>query len=388
MHSSFDQTLRSLERPERWSPLLIASVLLLGAWLGWFVFAQVEVYASSQQARLEVSQKPNRASALEAGRIIAVHCALGARAREGDVLLELDSSLLQAQIAGELATLASHDLRVAAVTQQIAVEEQVGASRLRMDELATRRASVELAQAEAAAEHQKTLTNMARELDALRLSARVDKLNAEARMVDQHLLVHRAAVDRDRLSATREFDGLSQQARVAALRRELTELNAERSLRLATLELLRAQLARTQIRAPIDGVIGSIAPLQVGDVVKLGDVVATLIPPQRVHVVAQFAPSQALGRVVPGQAARVRLNGFSWLEFGFVHARVMQVANEPQDGTIRVELQIAQHSLPGLSLQHGLPGSVDIRVERASPLQLMLRSVGAAAGATSSGGAV
>jgi membrane fusion protein (multidrug efflux system) len=96
-----------------------------------------------------------------------------------------------------------------------------------------------------------------------------------------------------------------------------------------------------------------------------------------VHVVAEFAPSDAVGRVLPGQAARVRLSGFSWTEFGMLDAVVDQVASEPRDGTIRVELRLASTRAPAIPVQHGLPGSVEVEIERVAPWVLVLRDVGA-----------
>lgn len=54
---------------------------------------------------------------------------------------------------------------------------------------------------------------------------------------------------------------------------------------------------------------------------ECGRVVAT-------HLVlgAEFAPSSALGRVRPGQRARVRLAGFPWTEYGTISASVASVA--------------------------------------------------------------
>ena len=131
------------------------------------------------------------------------------------------------------------------------------------------------------------------------------------------------------------------------------------------------------MRAPASGKLGNIAALQVGDVLKVGDVVATVIPSDDVHIVAEFAPSDALGRVLPGQDAWVRLAGFSWTQFGMLHAVVTHVASEPRDGTARVELLIAEESAPAIPIQHGLPGAVDVEVERVAPWVLLVRSMGA-----------
>ena len=52
-----------------------------------------------------------------------------------------------------------------------------------------------------------------------------------------------------------------------------------------------------------------------------------------------------------------------------------RVGSEAQDGLIRVELDVEplDDSLP---LEHGLPGTIEVEVERISPAALVLRSAG------------
>jgi membrane fusion protein (multidrug efflux system) len=72
----------------------------------------------------------------------------------------------------------------------------------------------------------------------------------------------------------------------------------------------------------------------------------------------------------------MRLDGFPWAQYGAVPATVETVAGEVRDGTVRVELAPdASPSLP-VPMQHGLPGSVEVRVERVAPVALALRAAG------------
>ena len=97
----------------------------------------------------------------------------------------------------------------------------------------------------------------------------------------------------------------------------------------------------------------------------------------KVIVVAEFAPPEALGRVRPEQRGRLRLDGFPWAQYGTVSATVARVATETQNGKIRVELDVEEADFP-VSLQHGLTGTLEIEVERVSPAYLVLRSIGRA----------
>jgi len=77
-----------------------------------------------------------------------------------------------------------------------------------------------------------------------------------------------------------------------------------------------------------------------------------------------------------GQAARLRLAGFAWTQYGSIEATVSRVAGELRDGRLHVELSPRGALPPGLSLQHGLPGAVEVEIERVAPALLLLRASG------------
>ncbi len=89
-----------------------------------------------------------------------------------------------------------------------------------------------------------------------------------------------------------------------------------------------------------------------------------------------FLPPAALGRIQPGQPAQLRLEGFPWTQYGAVSATVTNVASEVRDGQVRVELAVRPDAAPLIPLQHGLPGTVEVEVDRVSPATLVLRTAG------------
>jgi membrane fusion protein (multidrug efflux system) len=93
-------------------------------------------------------------------------------------------------------------------------------------------------------------------------------------------------------------------------------------------------------------------------------------------MIAEFSAAQAVGRIRPGQSARMRVAGFPWTAFGTLHAVVAHVAAEVRDGRVRVELAVERRSVPQIVLRHGLSGSVEIELERVSPATLAWRAAG------------
>jgi len=125
----------------------------------------------------------------------------------------------------------------------------------------------------------------------------------------------------------------------------------------------------------MSGRLGEAVVLRPGAVVQEGARLGAIVPAGRLMAVAQLPPDAALGLIRTGQIATLRLDGFPWIQYGTVNAHVSRVAGEVRDGTVRVELAIdtAGSKIP---LQHGLPGSVEIAVERATPWALILRHAG------------
>jgi len=89
-----------------------------------------------------------------------------------------------------------------------------------------------------------------------------------------------------------------------------------------------------------------------------------------------FLPSAAIGRIQTGQPARLRLEAFPWTQYGAVSATVASVASEVRDGRVRVELTVRPNPASLIPLQHGLPGTVEVEVDRVSPAILVLRTAG------------
>jgi len=374
----FSTTRRTLEadgfRGTTLGVLLV--VALLGAWGAWCLAAQVTVYAVSETARLEMRQAAHPVEAPVAGWVVATHLALGREVQGGDVLVELDATAPRLQREEELTRLKALTPQLEALHTAIAAEEQAlrearHTGRVALDEARARHREAEVA-ARAADEEAAVFTrlqarNLPSELDLRRATAEAQK--------------RRAAVDTLRLAVSRlESDHRTQesdrQARLEGLRRDVTRLAGDMTTAAATGERLAHEIARRRLRAPAAGRLGEVAALRVGSVLREGDRLATVVPPGDLQVVADFLPPSALGRIQPGQLARLRLEGFPWTQYGSLAATVRRVGSEVRHGRIRVELSVDPAETSPIPLQHGLPGSVEVQVERVAPVTLVLRAAG------------
>lgn len=375
MPSSFQHTLRSLEQRPRLGLTIAPALLFVGAWGAWMIAARVAVFVSAPRARVEMTEAPSRIAAEVSGRVVRHDLQLGTWVQQGDALVELDASLAKAARDELMSALAVLEKKRSGADKQLAAEREKRAARLRLGELASARAALGLQHAEALEAHQAELTSIAEELQRERLNSKIEAVSAEGKLRESRIRVEDAAAQVARLSAENHYDDKAELARLAELERQIIELDAERAQLLAQTQTAELALSKLRITAPVSGRVGKIAPLQVGDVLQAGEVVASIVPAAEVRVVAFFPPEPAVGRILPGQTARLRLDGFSWTEFGAVEALVSRVASEPHEGLIRVELRPSEPRETRAPLEHGLTGALDIQIEEAAPLDLLLRSV-------------
>ena len=98
------------------------------------------------------------------------------------------------------------------------------------------------------------------------------------------------------------------QNQLAVLRSQRHEEEGRRQQARATLQLARYDLENTVIRAPVSGVAGNRAG-QVGQYVKPGTQLLSLVPLPRVYVTANFKETQ-LTHMRPGQLAEVSVDAY------------------------------------------------------------------------------
>jgi multidrug resistance efflux pump len=378
MANPFSQTSRSLASDtshRAFAAWAVASVML-GAWLAWFLLVKVTVYEVSQTARLEVERAAHPVAAPIAGRIIATSVRLGKRVELGEVLVELDARTEQLRLEEEEARLKAIPPQLDALKRQIADEERA-AERARAAASsaivqARWRHKEALAAAQFAKEHSRRLSQLqtskrVAEIEALRARAEADKAQSAADALASEI---------NRLTSDAVSKEHEKRAALEALRREAASLGGQIELSTATVARLREDIEKHVIRAPVSGKIGEAPPLDIGAFVDMGGVVGKIVPSGRLKVVADFAPARVLGRVHPGQSARMRLDGFPWTQYGALAIRVDRVASEIREGRVRVELLPDSPDDSNLLLQHGLPGMVEVEIEQTTPAVLALRAAG------------
>ncbi len=112
----------------------------------------------------------------------------------------------------------------------------------------------------------------------------------------------------------------------------LAILEQQRAANRAEQAQLGRDLGRTVVRAPVSGVVFSVAlrnPLQV---VAAGQELARIAPAGTQLLVKVLVPSEDIANLEPGQQAHLRLAGCPFPDFGTLGARVVSVAPDAQAG--------------------------------------------------------
>ena len=94
--------------------------------------------------------------------------------------------------------------------------------------------------------------------------------------------------------------------RVAQIRR----LESEAATSAANVKRLEFEIDNRRIRAPIAGRLSECAALRPGAYITAGQQLGIIVPGSKLQVVAEFSAEAALGKIHPGQAAIVKLEGF------------------------------------------------------------------------------
>jgi membrane fusion protein (multidrug efflux system) len=383
MPSAFARTLRSLEL-DSYRPAIVLGAFalpLLAAWVGWATLSQAPVYAVTTAARTEIEGSVIPVDVYDQGRVMAANLALGKHVAVGDVLLELDTTLEKARREELKARREATLKRLEPLRKQKEGLLAVLESQRRLGGATVAVASVRAQAARQEAERGQELVDisqkLAREGVATKLSEIEQMLSAQRRTE----AAREGVAEVSRASATMALDVQRLALQDIELARTLVDAEAELLQVDAQIHTTDVQIDRRTTRAIVAGYLGDVAPVTVGMTVTPGRPLATIIPDGNIRMVAYYPPTEAVGRVRVGQRGFLRFQAFPWTQFGIAEGEVTSVGVEPRsaegrDGGVRVEIAIDRATAARIPLQHGMPASVEVLVEHATPWQLLMRTVG------------
>jgi adhesin transport system membrane fusion protein len=135
---------------------------------------------------------------------------------------------------------------------------------------------------------------------------------------------------------------------------------------------------RSEVRAPMDGIVNKLYVQTVGGVVKGGEPLAEIVPVDKTVLVEARVPPRERGNVWPGLAASVKVTAYESTLYGGLEARVIDVSPDVMQGEkgepyYRVRLSADTSTFgPGKPVIPGMTAEVNIRAGRQSILDYIL----------------
>lgn len=259
--------------------IVLTALFFIGKWfyVDRFLISTDNAYLQSEITRIS-SQLP--------ARIEQVRVQDNQAVKQGDVLVELEADDFRVALERANASLATREAELLQARSKLQQQSSL---------IASRRADVSSSQA--------TLNRVQIDLNraqALRKPGYISEERITTLSADNQ-------VAHSQLSKS-EADLRVQQQQIAALEAEVARLEA--MVRSAKSDVSQAELnlSRTQIRAPISGVIGQRAARQ-GQVVQNGSYLLSLVPDEDIWVQANFKETQ-IEKMHPGLKAELIFDSF------------------------------------------------------------------------------
>jgi len=264
--------------------VLPALVVVLAASVGWYWWANWRFLQSTDDAYIQ--SDISLISPKVEGYIKEVRVQENERVRDGQVLFVIDDRDFAAKLAQAEAAVASEEAAVETF------ESRLDLQRAMIDQANAEVSSAAAEKARADRDYQR--------YQQLINSDYATRQRFETAQADSEKAA--AAVTQKRAAVTAALGTLR------VLRAQRDEEKAKRQQARAQLQLAKNDLDNTVIRAPVAGIIGNRAG-QVGQYVKPGTQLLSLVPLPRVYVTANFKETQ-LTRMRPGQPAKIVVDAY------------------------------------------------------------------------------
>jgi len=95
------------------------------------------------------------------------------------------------------------------------------------------------------------------------------------------------------------------------------------------------------VESPINGKITFTSFWNKNQIIKAGDILATVIPEERSRIIVRAnVPVSGLGRVRIGQEVNIKLSGFPYMEFGVIKGRIKSLSLVPANDVYIAEIDL------------------------------------------------
>ena len=401
-HEFLPAALEIMEKPPspglRWLMLSLSALLIVA--LIWSIVGRVDVVASAS-GKVIPSGNVKQIQPIEIGSVRAIHVRNGQHVEAGQLLIELDPTLVGAEAEQASKGLLNAEVdaaRNAALLRHLdgGATPFAAPSGTSAEVAKTQAQYVRSAIAEYEGERASLTQQRAEKLAELAsVDAELAKLQQTLPIVEQQLAARRELSEKGYFSKIRllEYEQLKiehvqniavQQANAARARATIADIDAQLGRlrgsfgKAAATELAESQeksgLAREeviksqrrqafmQLRAPVSGTVQQLAVATIGGVVQPAQTLMIIVPDDADPVVEARIQNKDVGFIREGQPVRVKLEAFPFTDYGIVPGVVESISRDAVDTSQPGAAE--QRDRNGRVIQPGLVYTTRIRLLR------------------------
>jgi hemolysin D len=355
----------------------VTIIVLFCLGLAWASLGEVDIIAAAP-GKIIPSGRTKVIQPFETGVVRAIHVRDGQTVAAGEVLIELDPTMNEAE---------RNHLRSDLISAQLDAARLRAALSDAADPLAEFRPPAEAPENLVAMQRRFLASQTAeflaktasldrqraqKEAERSTIAATIAKLDATIPVIEQRLQIHKGLMEKQLGSKITYLEALQQfaeqreerevqqsryreaEAALAALIETLAQAEAEHRRTLSSdlveaerkaaglaEDLVKAeQRAKLQIlTAPVDGVAQQVAVHTIGGVVTPAQPLLAVVPAESRLEIEAMISNRDIGFVRPGQQAEIKIDTFPFTRYGLLHGTVLSVSQDaivrdrPQDGS-------------------------------------------------------
>jgi membrane fusion protein, multidrug efflux system len=279
-------------QPSGWSwPVLRVLFIVAGMITAWFIADNWDRWTGAARSQTTddafLTGDLTPLSAKVSGYVATVGVQDFAAVRQGELLAEIEPSDYRAQFAQAEANESAAAAMLANIVNQKAIQRAL---------IRQAGASIEATAADVTRSHLEA--NRQRSLMVERLAGTpqaLERAEADEKRFAAQLILNTAALDQ-------------QKALLDSLDVQEKQLAAQRDAAAAQVQLAQNNLRYTQIRSPVDGMVGQ-RQVRLGQFVSVGTQIAVVMPLPNIWVIANYKETQ-MTNIRVGQTARVTVDAF------------------------------------------------------------------------------
>ncbi|MEO0457136.1 MAG: HlyD family type I secretion periplasmic adaptor subunit [Cyanobacteria bacterium P01_A01_bin.114] len=399
-----------LDRPPAGFPkyLIAAGTAFSLLFLIWANTGQVQE-VSNARGRLIPQGQTYKVQPVAQGEVAHLKVKEGDPVQQGDILVELETDTVKAEVIRLQQSLATYRQKLAQVNDLMtqAKLELTTHQQIANADIEAQAAVLKQLQAETHTQHQ-LLSSLSAETPLYQ--ERVDRfsnLEAEGAVSKEYLFdIEQAA--REQARTITQAQGQLQQSleRGTQLEAELTQKHIEKQrIELETVknlqqlqieaEDLRGQIAETQtmlkeaelrlsqrfLRAPVDGIISRLNLSNSGEVLQPGYTAAEIAPSHAPLILSAIVPSQEAGLINIGMETQIKLDAFPFQDYGILSGEITTISpdaelDEELGNGYRVEIALERdhviHESKPVKFQAGQLATADVIVRRRKIIDILL----------------